>query len=253
VLDSWVAATGLGGAVLACVAAAVLLAGVVRGYSGFGFSALVVLAASLVIAPAQLVPVLLLLEIVASVHMLPRVWPALEWRPLGLLVLGAGLSTPLGIYLLATLPAEGTRLLMAGLIFAASLALWCGFTLRERRSPWLHLGTGIVAGAVNGAAGVGGLVVVVVLMSIRMTADATRAILVALLFATDVVGIAAAAGNGLVDGETLATAAVLVPPLFLGVALGGRLYLGATPDQFRRFVLIVLMVLSAAGMVRALW
>lgn len=251
--DSWEAATGLGGGVLAYAALAVLLAGVVRGYSGFGFTALVVLSVSLVVAPARLVPVLLLLEIAASVHMLPRVRHALEWRQLGLLVAGSALSTPFGVHLLATLPEQYTRLLISVLVLASSLVIWRGFRLRDAGGWWLPFGTGLVAGAVNGAAGVGGLIVVVVLMSTRMAIHTTRATLVALLFATDVVGIGAAAWNGLVSRDTLITAAVLLPPLFLGVTVGGRLFLGATPEQFRRCVLIVLMVLSVGGMVRALW
>ncbi len=251
--DSWETATGLGGGVLAYAAVVVLIAGVVRGYSGFGFSALVALSVSLIVAPARLVPVLLLLEIVASVHMLPRVWHELDWRRLGLLVAGAAVSTPLGVHALATLPEQYTRLLIAVLVLASSLAIWRGFRVWDVGGPLLPFGTGLVAGAVNGAAGVGALIVVVVLMATRMPIGTTRATLVALLLAIDVVGVGAATWSGLVGRETIVTAAILAPPLFLGGGLGGRLFLGATPEQFRRLVLIVLMMLSAGGIVRALW
>ena len=48
-------------------------AGWVRGFSGFGFSALMVAGISLVVAPSEIVPTILMLEVLASLHMMPRV------------------------------------------------------------------------------------------------------------------------------------------------------------------------------------
>ena len=55
------------GAIVYC-AAAVFIAALVRGYSGFGLSALIVTSLALVIPPAEVVPLAMLLEVLASTN-----------------------------------------------------------------------------------------------------------------------------------------------------------------------------------------
>ena len=53
------------------MAVVILGAAFIRGYSGFGFSALVVSASSLVTSPLYFVPVVMLLEVVATIGQAP--------------------------------------------------------------------------------------------------------------------------------------------------------------------------------------
>ena len=90
---------------LAYAVACIFGAAIVRGYSGFGFSLLVIVSISLLLPPAQIVPSIFMMEVAASLHLLPGVWRDVHWRALGWLVLGCLLATPLGVYALATVPA----------------------------------------------------------------------------------------------------------------------------------------------------
>jgi hypothetical protein len=56
---------------LAAAITIVFLAAIVRGYSGFGFSLLAITSQSLLYAPAIVIPSVFLLEIAASIHLLP--------------------------------------------------------------------------------------------------------------------------------------------------------------------------------------
>ena len=83
----------LGPAALVWMAVAVLVAGFVRGYSGFGFSAMVIAASSLVTNPLNFVAVVVILETVMSVQAArgagPNVdWPRVRWLLAGLAGLG---------------------------------------------------------------------------------------------------------------------------------------------------------------------
>jgi uncharacterized membrane protein YfcA len=75
----------------------VFLAAIVRGYSGFGFSLLVITALSLALTPAQIVPSIFLLEIAASLHLLPAIWRDIHWRSLLPLIVGCLIATPFGV------------------------------------------------------------------------------------------------------------------------------------------------------------
>jgi uncharacterized membrane protein YfcA len=57
-------------------------AAVVRGYSGFGFSLLAVTSLSLLLPPTEIVPSIFIMEVAASLHLLPSVWRDIHWRAL---------------------------------------------------------------------------------------------------------------------------------------------------------------------------
>ena len=59
--------------ILAYAAVCIFFAAIVRGYSGFGFSLLAITSISLVLPPVQIVPSIFLMEVTASVHLLPQV------------------------------------------------------------------------------------------------------------------------------------------------------------------------------------
>ena len=55
----------------------ILFASFVRGFSGFGFSASSVSLLSFILPPKEIVPIILLLEIIASFLMIPNIWKKL--------------------------------------------------------------------------------------------------------------------------------------------------------------------------------
>lgn len=232
--------------------AAIFLAGIVRGYSGFGFSALCVASLTLVLPPAEVVPVILVLEVAASVGMLPQVWRDVDWRALAWLILGAVAATPFGVIFLAQVPADAARVAISLLVLAACGLLLLGYRFRRAQGAKGVLATGCVSGLVNGVGAVGGLPVVIFLLASAAGAAATRALLVAYLLLTDVYATALTLGQGLLTWELIGRWAIALPALFLGIALGNRHFLKAPPESFRRFTLSLLILLALLGLLRAL-
>ena len=83
----------LGPGALVWLAVACLVAGFVRGYSGFGFSALLIAASSLVTNPLNFVAVVVILETVMSLQAAKGAGPDVDWRRVGWLLGGAALAT----------------------------------------------------------------------------------------------------------------------------------------------------------------
>ena len=96
-LQQWI---GLSPIMLLYAFFAIGIAAYIRGYSGFGFSALTVTSLALILPPSEIVPTAYMLEIVASIHMLPLVWRSVDWRILRWLVFGVVMGTPFGIIFL---------------------------------------------------------------------------------------------------------------------------------------------------------
>jgi uncharacterized membrane protein YfcA len=62
-----------------------------------------------------------------------------------------------------------------------------------------------------------------------------------------------AAIQGLTTLETLFTTTVCLLPLLIGIVVGSRLFVNVDEASFRRHVLILLMVLSIAGLIRSVF
>jgi len=141
---------------LAYAATAVVIAGFIRGYSGFGFSMITVVSLSMVFRPVEVVPVVLLLEIGASSMLLPQVWRKVDWRSLGWLCIGMAVGTPVGVAVLVNVPVQPMRAAIAAIVIILVLLLLSGFSLKRKPGTPATMATGLGSGTLNGAATNGG-------------------------------------------------------------------------------------------------
>ncbi|MEH6825325.1 MAG: sulfite exporter TauE/SafE family protein [Motiliproteus sp.] len=230
----------------------VFFAALVRGYSGFGFSALSIASLSILIPPAQIVPVILLVEICAGIGLLPSIWRHIDWRQLRWIGAGAVIATPLGLALLAGLSSQAMRILISLLILSAAALIWMGLQLRSGHKAGTIFSAGLVSGLMNGAAGVGGLPLVVFFLSKAEGAVTARATLIAFLITLDIYTCTLAAGEGMITWEVVELAAAFMVPVSLGTFLGNRHFLRSPPESFRRIALAMLMLISGGGLMRSL-
>lgn len=243
---------GLDAVTLAYTLVVVFFAAVVRGYSGFGTSALMVISLSLIIPPIEVVPIALFMEIVASLGLLKQIWKDVAWRTIRWLLIGAALGMPAGFALLAALPEEVMRAVISVLVLSASAALWFGYQLKREAHSGHTFATGVVSGVANGTAAVGGLPVVLFFLSTSAGIAMSRATVIVYLMLGNIYGVGVAHANGLIDTEVLQRSALFCLPLFIGVWAGNRHFLKTTPESFRKFTLLLLMFLASLGLLRAI-
>jgi uncharacterized membrane protein YfcA len=238
--------------VLGYCATCVLFAGICRGFAGFGLSALVVTSLTLVLPPAQVVPVALLLEAVSSLLMLRHTWSDVRWGFLGWILLGAAAGTPLGIAVLHFASPDSVRIVISLLVLAATVLLWRGLGLPMGCGITPKLSVGIFSGVANGTASLGGLPVAVFLLAASLSGAAVRATLSIYLLLLNTYGAGALAVSGLVTPTTLARVAIFALPVGFGILFGHLFFHRASPQAFRRMVLILLALLALGGLVRSI-
>ena len=238
---------------LAVMATGLLLASLARGYTGFGFSALLVSSWSLVTSPARAVALALVMEVIASIVQASSVWRAIPWRRVGYLMLGATLGTPAGVWLLAHIAPQTMKLGIALFVLMAAITLLAGFRLKRKASSLGTASIGVVSGVANGAVAMGGLPVAIFFTALRDDPIRMRAALIAYFFLLDLMGLAFLAREGLLGEETLVHAIVALPILLIGMWYGTRRFLGTTPEAFRRTTLWILIGLALAGIARSVF
>lgn len=230
----------------------VFVAAMVRGYSGFGFSALTIASLSMLMPPAKIVPVILLVEVATGVGMLPSVWKHIDWRQLRLIGTGAIIATPFGLALLAGLSGEVMQLVISLLILVAALLIWFGCQIRSGHHAKTIFSAGLISGVMNGAAGVGGLPLVVFFLSKEESAATARGTLITFLIALDIYTCLLATGKGMIDSSVLQLAVLFLIPVAVGTFLGNRHFLRSPPESFRRIALVMLILVSGGGLAHSL-
>ena len=168
----------LGLVALAWMALAIFVAGFVRGYSGFGFSAMLIAASSVVTNPLNFVAVVVILETVMSLQSFRQAGPDVDWRRVGWLLAGAALGLPVGLWAMTAITEDTARAVIAGYVLVMCGVLWAGWRLKsEVRGPGNGL-AGLVSGLAN-APGMGGLPIAAFFAAQPMQAGVFRATLIA--------------------------------------------------------------------------
>jgi uncharacterized membrane protein YfcA len=233
--------------------ATVAAAGYVRGYGGFGFSMITVAALSFFYTPAQVVPVVLLLEVAASLFLLPGAWPSVAWPVLSWMLLGVCLGTPLGVWLLAGMSPPAMKMAVAAIIFMLALLLRRGFAVVRQLNRPETIAAGVAAGVLNGAAAIGGPPAILFFFSTPSGAAVSRASLIFFFMVTDILAAGACIASGLLTPGHAGRALILALPMTAGLFLGKRSFLRTSETRFRKRALLFLMWLSGLMLVRAVY
>jgi len=235
------------GVVFACC---VVGAAWVRGYSGFGFSALVITSAGLVLDPVPLVPVLVMCEVALTLGQARGLRGNIDWRRTWTMLAGAVVVMPFSFTLIASLGQDAARVAISALVLMLCGAMFAGWRFRSEIGTGGNVLAGMASGLANGAA-MSGLPLVVFLASQPIAVAVLRATLIAYLTLVGIAALPILWKTGLLVGESFVLLAAMVPPMALGLWLGGRRFQAASPKDFRRFTLIVLSLLAAGGLLRS--
>ncbi|MFQ1701713.1 sulfite exporter TauE/SafE family protein [Loktanella agnita] len=238
-------------ATAAALACALLAAAFVRGYSGFGFSAIFIAFAALLTNPLPLIPVVFLCEILMTVFQARGIRGQVDWRRVSALLAGAAIALPFAVTLVLSLGDANVRLTVSLIVGIMALVLLSGWTLQRRIGAPGTLGVGLLSGAIN-SAGVGGLPVAAFLSAQPMQAATFRATMIIYLTGLDLLTLPLMALGGIVSWDTALAALLCFPILACGVWLGGRRFLSTPPATFRKFAVLLLLILAGLGLIRAM-
>lgn len=239
---SWVEIAALGFVVLA--------ASYIRGLTGFGFSAVLVAGLAFFMDPARAVPLALGYEVIASAVQAPSVWEEIRWRTLSALVVAALVGNPVGLLILANAEPDLLRAVTYGVLLVLTLGLLRRGSGRIEATWAMFFAVGLIAGVVNGATALSGLVLVLAMSFMTVTPAELRATLIAYFFAADLFVVGVLVANDDVGSVDAWRIVVGLPLLIVGVAMGSRMFRGIAPEKFRRITVWLLVSLSAVGLLR---
>jgi|TARA_B100001094_G_scaffold79244_1_gene75527 uncharacterized membrane protein YfcA len=228
----------------------VFVASIIRGFNGFGFSATCISGFSFILPAIEIVPIILILEVLISIFMVPYIWNKIDWSFVSKILVGIIIGSPIGLILLKYLDSEITHLSVCIIIIFFSLLLMKGYSNQNINNNFGKFLTGIVSGTLNSLTTLGGMPVALFLLVTSIQPAIIRASLAALFFLTDIYAFILSFFAGIVDWLTIYRTIPLIVILPIGVYIGNKFFVKSKEETYRKVVFYFLITVSIIGILR---
>jgi len=223
-----------------------LVAGLMRGFAGFGSAMLMAPIFAILFGSAEMVVTVVAIELVVSLQLFPQVRHHADWKTLAPMSIAACAAMPFGVWALASVDKGTIVTAVSAIIVAFVVLMWSGWRYHGPRSAAASAAVGAVSGPMMATTSVGGPPVLLYLLSGNDPPAVNRANIVTYYFLTQFLLIAIVLATGVAGWDALVRAAVLFPVMMLGAWLGGRMFHGLASERLYRNV--ALAILFATGM-----
>ena len=225
-------------------------AGLVRGFSGFALSAMVMASAIAILPPEALIPICWWLEMTASALMMRGGWKDADRDVAISLVVGSTIGVPFGLALTQAVSVETSKIIALCILLILATSQLAKIRLRFLATrPGLY-GSGFMAGLATGLAAVGGMVVALYVLAREAPARQMRGSLVLFLFVSSLTSLITLLWFGVMDWTATARGLILAPAVALGVLLGQRLFTRKLEPFYKPFCLVLLIALAGLSLIR---
>ena len=244
--------SGLSADDLLVVTAAVFAAGLIRGFSGFGLSAIVMASVAILIPPVELIPVCYVLEGAASLAMLRGGFRTADMSLVWVLVIGSAVGVPIGLLATTNIDPDLSRLVALSIILCLTLAQFFGLApgfLATRKGLYA---SGVTAGLASGLASVGGMVIALYILASKAEPRRMRASLVMFLAISMATSLVYLLAYGVMTSQAVWRGLLLSPVVLVGVGLGSLLFRPAHEHLYKTACLLLLSALAATGLIRVI-
>lgn len=227
-----------------------LLAGLIRGFSGFALSATVMASLSSLIPPIELIAVSFFLEVMASVFMVRGGIKNADMGVVSGLVIGNIIGVPIGLLILTQIDVEVSKIVALIVILCLSSLIFIKVRAHFLATkPGLYI-SGITAGLVTGIAAVGGMVVALYVLAREKPAAQMRGSMVMFLLLSEF-------GTGIYlflydifTFETVKRVIVMAPMLAVGILIGSLFFSPSLAKYYKPVCLVVLIAICAINLIK---
>ncbi len=218
---------------LCLVAGAILLAGLMRGFAGFGSGMVWVPLAALVIGAKLAAATLLILDTLIA---LPLIFPALKlcnWKSVVPAAIGAILAVSIGAWILATAPTIVLHWSISLVVFALLAILMSNWTYSQAPTRTQNFGVGALSGLLGGFSQMPSIPIYILWATGPYPQHIIRANMIVFIAIADVSAYVFYAYHGLFTKE-LIPVVLITGPIYLACLLfGAKTFKSARPQYFK--------------------
>lgn len=225
---------------------AVCIAGLVRGFAGFGSAMIIMPVATSVLSPVEAVIFLVAAELLGPLPNLPAAWREGAPRDVGRLMIGAVIALPLGIWCLSLVDPTAFGWLISGIVLVLLVLLITGWRYGGALTRRLTVATGGLGGFMTGFSGIPGPPVIMLYMASRLPIAVIRANFLLYLLAIDLVLFPVLWVTGLMVWPVFILGLLVGIPNVIANMIGARLF---DPQAERLFRAVAYVVIAASAII----
>lgn len=228
----------------ALVAGTALLAGLMRGFAGFGSALTIAPVLALAVGPRTAIPAILIVMLVTSIQLVPKAWNNANWSTVIPLSVGGAIGIPIGAWLLVVVDQELIRRSISLTVIFFAVLMFVGWRYKGSVKPLFSAIAGGVGGFISGAAAAGGPAVIMFLLAGPESAARNRAAIILYFLFTQAVALIVYSFGGLMTAKTLWVALPMLPTIVLGTWIGEKFFGKASDRLYRRIALAFLLAIG---------
>jgi uncharacterized membrane protein YfcA len=220
------------------------LAGLTRGFSGFGGAMVYMPLISAIYDPRIAAVTVLVVDFVSATPFAIAETRRCNWREVAPLSVAMAAGLPLGVWLLIVLDPIVLRWCIAAMVLSCVPILASGWRYHGAPKLSLTAGVGLFSGVSAGAVLIAGPPVILYWLGGGNDAKTVRANLMVFFMICDVLLVAIFGYEGLFEARPLALSLLLGIPYLLGMGVGSRFFHGAS-DGLYRIIAYIIITLAA--------
>ena len=226
-----------------------LVAAILQGLTGFGFSILAVPLITLFISPKTAVPILLIYSIIINIVVLYSARKAVKLKKIWILLAAGIISMPFGAHLLVILNENLLKIFIGSMILIFGILLLTGFRKQFTNEKIAMLPAGFLSGLLGGSISISGPPIILFLSNQSVDKHTFRGNLAAYFFILNLFTIPVYYLNGLLTNEVWNYSLTFLPGLLIGVFVGNLLSHKIKDDHFKKLTLILLIIMGLLSIV----
>lgn len=216
------------------------VAGLARGFSGFGAALIFVPIASALVGPKIAAPLLLITDGIVAAPMVWSNWQRADRREVSFMAIGCLIGIPLGTLILSQLDAFTLRWGIVGMVSVLLLLLLSGWRYRGPQGPLVSAAVGAMSGLCSGLAQIGGPPVVAYWLGLNREPITMRASTILFFAFGSVLGAISYGYSGLISPQILILALLLLPGYAVAMVMGSRMFGLAAPETYRKICFLLI-------------
>jgi len=225
-----------------------LIAGLARGFSGFGAALIFIPLGGAIVGPKLISPVLLVIDGLATLGMIPAAWQNANRREVFIMAIGTAFGVPAGTAVLALMDPLILRWLITVIAACLLALLVSGWRYHGKPRAPLSAGVGLIAGLFSGAAQLGGPPVVAYWLGGASNFARVRANVIFYFSISTVFSAVSYYAGGLLVQTVFALTAVILPAYMTGLYGGSKLFGLAKESTFRLICYLLIGASAIIGM-----
>ena len=230
----------------------VFIASIIRGFNGFGFSATCMSLISFILPAIEIVPIILVLEVMVSIFMFPYIWNNIDWKFVFQILIGISIGSPVGLYLLKILSPDIVHFSICGIIIFFVILQLRGYSNKKINILPVKFLAGGVSGIINGLGTLGGMPISLFLLITKVRPIVIRGSLAAIFFIADAYVLNLSFYAEIVEVTALYRVLPLILVLPIGIFIGNKFFVKSREETYRKFVFYFLIIISIFGITKVL-